>query len=141
MTGTDRRVGRCVLSASLLAMVVMKLLDAKTEAVVGIAWIWWATIVEAVAGALLLTTWWRSGAWLAGAFALSSLTALGAMRWSGIRVERCGCFGGFQISLPVHVLIAVAMLSVAAGLVIVKEECPPALAAEDSETGRPLHRT
>lgn len=64
-----------------------------------------AVVAEALIALLLLSPWSRGGIAFALAFCAVSVVYLSIVRWAGLDVEGCGCFGARRVEVLPHFLV------------------------------------
>lgn len=125
MSREDQFLGRCVLAACLAVTGAAKLIGSSGPPSLSVWWVWLACVVEFVAAGLLLSRLWRVGAMLGGVFGVAALLAVAIMRIQGISPSRCGCFGSWDVSDRVHVLVALGFVVISSGLMWQAGPCAP----------------
>jgi len=78
--------------------------------------IWVAAIVEFLAGLLIVTPAWQTGAALTIVLGFAGLVVVVVFKAMGLNVSRCGCFGRLMVSETLHIIICVALVATAASL-------------------------
>lgn len=86
--------------------------------------LWLAAGVEAAAGALLLCSRWRIGAFMAAASGAVFCLSVPAMILLGFDPSRCGCFGPVEAAVGVHLAVAAGILLIGCQLAVAKGLAP-----------------
>jgi hypothetical protein len=119
---------RVVVSCCLLCMALMKVVRPQLPAGALMYFVLpAAVIVEAVLAIGLLLAHWRWAAAGTAVLGFAGVAGVAVMKWSGVAVQSCGCFGAVQVSEGWHLAVCVAM--VAAGLSLLHSG-PPASRAQ-----------
>jgi hypothetical protein len=101
---------RLVIALSLLALAALKLFQSQDVTHEWQLWVHLATIVELSACLLLVTNYWKLGAWVVMGLGLGSLGFMVWVKFTAGSIIECGCFGALRVGTALHVAIALALL-------------------------------
>lgn len=69
--------------------------------------------VEFVMAIILLTKWWRRGAWITASLGAIFVAAAAIVISTKQRNANCGCFGAWKLADEIHFLLAFAVMCLA----------------------------